>query len=1344
MSDTTSKIGHKRHTQCKGKLAPAASVIATKRISAAVAGLSLLALVLLRLCPVFHPILIPMRLVPAFVLFLFLPGFILLNWLLPEMVQSFVETVPLAFGVSLAFWAPVIFGMLVLAVSPTMLLLVVLLALLVLFVAYLILASNVDEREIRLAPTGREFWLVWCGMALTWALMIGKGANLFSGVVRKHLPIMRRVVDGTHLSLGYVTGSAEFWGLRSYIFPLWHIVGALISLLAGIEPVHVSYYESSLLVPISVLGIYLLAQVLFKNNPIACLSTPVYLLISFYSHGGRPFRRWLCISYPRDMNWLVFLPVVLTVLVHYLRCQSSRVWTLGGAVFALGFVMGTIHASDIFFMLAWLVIFLVTYPILVGWNWQVLVRAAGIVLIFALSFVVVFWFADTWLAPDHDLSYLGTVQQDNESAARPSGYGSYVDIAFPYLVLPAMALFPLLLAIGPETIPFAIAFMFAGLIAPHLLHLEPHILSVAMQVIPNFQRLSHMVPFHASVLIITATVGALRPLLDRRIVHPGVLMVRRTSVWTRRAGFLAICTTGALAIWVITRCQFLKDYVLRERLELSPLFFFAYLALVASLAMWTRFRLAKSDPLGMVSRAQTAETELRYPLLTVTVIVTCLVLLAIPGLSWLQPIKGPPLLESNMNTEAMSSRFFGAVEWWDPELINFLRDHTPEDAVIYSERKVSQLIPSYVNRRSWQVNWADIERVEKLRLRVPTYVVLARPSSAPPTDMNDLLHLSRAFRADGGLFERVYESAQVMLFRMSPASQGTAELQLNHVLAANAHFVEEEWDKAIAEYEVALTLDPDDPLAHLGLGQVYQAQGEMEKAIAELEQAAASPEDASLHFYLGQAYASLAEMAEANGQIYLQRAAEAYGRSVALNWENTAAGERLAEMRGKLGDWCQQAGIFDEVVVHFEKAVESDPRDGELQLTLAHWYKAAGRYEEAVAAYLRAADLRPRDADVYVSLSDAYISLGAAYLDQHRVDDAEAAFERAIELEPVQANVSVAQLCEREGWMDKAIVHYLAAADAAGGYMKAILLGEVARIYEAQGQLDRAIAQYLAAAQATADSGTMRASYRRVADMYLAAGNPEGARSLVRSVLWNERRNAGSWSLAMDVYPALIEWYEAQGEIVRARVMAWDLLTIAPRHEAALQALTYYDFLENFSTAEVEAPDEPFPYVRFAEFTMPATGDQRAVLFMLPLARVSYKLKVPSEPSVLRFSLAMNPETWDLGGDGSTFEVHVTDEGGANRSLFSEHVGNDPEEQKWHDRDVSLAPYAGQEVTITFVTQPGPADDFTGDEAGWANPRVMWAQTDEQDFWDFSEAEIAAAETLETSPSLFTTLYPLD
>jgi hypothetical protein len=35
--------------------------------------------------------------------------------------------------------------------------------------------------------------------------------------------------------------------------------------------------------------------------------------------------------------------------------------------------------------------------------------------------------------------------------------------------------------------------------------------------------------------------------------------------------------------------------------------------------------------------------------------------------------------------------------------------------------------------------------------------------------------------------------------------------------------------------------------------------------------------------------------------------------------------------------------------------------------------------------------------------------------------------------------------------------------------------------------------------------------------------------------------------------------------------------------------------------------------------------------------------------------------------------------------------------------------YAGQTITLTLVTDPGPAGDTTGDWAGWDSPRIVYA-----------------------------------
>jgi len=83
----------------------------------------------------------------------------------------------------------------------------------------------------------------------------------------------------------------------------------------------------------------------------------------------------------------------------------------------------------------------------------------------------------------------------------------------------------------------------------------------------------------------------------------------------------------------------------------------------------------------------------------------------------------------------------------------------------------------------------------------------------------------------------------------------------------------------------------------------------------------------------------------------------------------------------------------------------------------------------------------------------------------------------------------------------------------------------------------------------------------------------------------------------------------------------------------------------------------------------------------------------------------MDPESWDWGGDGSTFEVHLKDQTGEHL-LFSEYIDNDQKDRRWRDREVSLTLYANREVEIAFVTRPGPKDDFSGDRAGWGDPQV--------------------------------------
>jgi hypothetical protein len=160
------------------------------------------------------------------------------------------------------------------------------------------------------------------------------------------------------------------------------------------------------------------------------------------------------------------------------------------------------------------------------------------------------------------------------------------------------------------------------------------------------------------------------------------------------------------------------------------------------------------------------------------------------------------------------------------------------------------------------------------------------------------------------------------------------------------------------------------------------------------------------------------------------------------------------------------------------------------------------------------------------------------------------------------------------------------------------------------------------------------------------------------------------------------------------------------------------DLIAEFPQAQVQHPPQPLcevkpgedpticQYVVVTRFTMPQNGDTRPVLVTHPPAQVSYRLRLPDEPTFLWFSLALDPIVWRWGGDGVTFMLTV-DEGRGPIVAFQRYIGNRPEDQRWHDVAVDLTPWRGREVTLTFGTGPGPANDYRGDRGGWGLMQLM-------------------------------------
>ena len=118
--------------------------------------------------------------------------------------------------------------------------------------------------------------------------------------------------------------------------------------------------------------------------------------------------------------------------------------------------------------------------------------------------------------------------------------------------------------------------------------------------------------------------------------------------------------------------------------------------------------------------------------------------------------------------------------------------------------------------------------------------------------------------------------------------------------------------------------------------------------------------------------------------------------------------------------------------------------------------------------------------------------------------------------------------------------------------------------------------------------------------------------------------------------------------------------------------------------------------------------DAKRILFMHAPSVYAFTFTVP-EQSRLETSYTLSPEIWNPKfGDGVEFIIEITPEDNAEQLLLDKYIDpkNKNSHQKWFNHSISLSKWAGQTVTLTFETTPGPMGDARYDWAGWSEPRI--------------------------------------
>jgi mannosyltransferase len=272
---------------------------------------------------------------------------------------------------------------------------------------------------------------------------------------------------------------------------------------------------------------------------------------------------------------------------------------------------------------------------------------------------------------------------------------------------------------------------------------------------------------------------------------------------------------------------------------------------------------------------------------------------------------------------------------------------------------------------------------------------------------------------------------------------------------------------------------------------------------------------------------------------------------------------------------------------------------------------------------------------------------------------------------------------------------------------------------EAASALDTTIAMYRQMIPMAVDPSPRCMLRHDLAAMYVVARDwaaaEEMAAGAVAACPGGEIPMVNRYLLLSQIYQGQLEEAPQRGQAAelasmedKARRAAAQLLRLGVRDPAALRLLTMTDLIEAFVSGEARVSDAGAPEpVQVQRYVMPQDGDWSDVLFVHPGASISFRTVLPQEPAGLYFRAAMNPESWDWGGDGATFVVRVETDAGEARELYRKHVSNDAGDRRWHDELISLTEYSGQAVTLSFTTEPGPAGDYTGDWAGWGMPLII-------------------------------------
>ena len=241
---------------------------------------------------------------------------------------------------------------------------------------------------------------------------------------------------------------------------------------------------------------------------------------------------------------------------------------------------------------------------------------------------------------------------------------------------------------------------------------------------------------------------------------------------------------------------------------------------------------------------------------------------------------------------------------------------------------------------------------------------------------------------------------------------------VGHINLGNALLENGNIDDAMAQYQKALQIKPDDPDANVSFGYGLIQKQKLDDAILHFQRAlAAKPNYPQAYNDLGNVFAQKGKTDEA----------------IALLQKALQIKPDYAEACYNLANAFFEKGARDEAIVYYQKVLQIRPDYAEACFNLGNTYFQMGQVDDAISYYHKALKIRP-------NYTRAAYNLATALLQKGDLDKSILCFQKIVERDPNQPEFlySLASALLRTGRIDQGEIYLQQALQIKPDYPEAL------------------------------------------------------------------------------------------------------------------------------------------------------------------------------------------------------------------------------------------------------------------------------------------------------------------